>query len=410
MTKQLLRPTGRARKNKATPLNPDDIQYTFLFSVSQNQRSRMAKIVTVYQHNGFDLDDMAGIRWLKMSQALARSGHQVEMAIRGQGAELPAEPNLRRVNLEQADWHAYDVIKTVFHRGFLTLERYHGHTHPFIVSNLGSVVGIRDMHGIYFYGRVRRKLYATQKKIVRASRYVTVLNPEARALWHVTHGGRENVYTVAGAVEREIPPPLRDPYPASTLPRALFSGNIYDRASQAKANRVLTDKLNALGKALMARGIRLYMLGPGDVRRLNPEYVTYLGAVPYDQSWDYLHFCDVGIVVCAGPFQQNNESTKIYYYLRAGKPMVSESGFPNDYVVRRAGMGFVVQNVSEQPRSRNATLRHGYGGDMSDMAEHVERALHEPWNRERAVQYILDHHTWDKRVETYNRLFAAHGL
>jgi glycosyltransferase involved in cell wall biosynthesis len=347
----------------------------------------MARIVTVYRSNGFALDDMSGIRWLKISEALARAGHQVDLAIRGDASALPAQPNLGHVALDRVDWRAYDAVKTLFHHGFDVLGKYGGTNHPFIISKLGSVVGARDMNGIYFYGRMRRALYATQKKIARTSRYVTVLSAEARALWHVSHGGRENVLLVPGAVDREIPPPLRDPYPADKKPRALFAGNIYDRFSQPRANRVLVNKLNALGKALTARGIRLYLLGIGDASKLDPQYVTYLGAVPYAESWDYIHSCDVGIVASAGPFMQNNESTKIYHYLRAGRPVVSEAGFPNDHVVRRARCGFVVEN-----------------GDMQGMAEHVERAAREAWDREFAVQYILEHHTWDVRARVYDRL------
>lgn len=351
----------------------------------------MAKIVTVFRANGFALDDMSGIRWLKISEALARAGHQVDMAIRGNAAPLPSDPNLRRVELDRTQWHAYDVVNTLFHHGYEVLQKKGGAKHPFIIAEVGSVVGARDMHGIYFYGHMRRRLYATQEKIARTCKYVTVLSPQARALWHVSHGCRgENVLLLPGAVDREIPPPAHDPYPAGAAPRVLFAGNIYDKHSQPQANRVLVRKLNGLGKYLTARGIRLYMLGIGDVSRLDREHVTCLGAAPYDASWDYIHYANVGIVVSAGQFMHNNESTKIYHYLRAGLPVVSESGFPNDHVVGAAGLGYVVPS-----------------GDMKLLADHVERAVHETWNREGAVQYILAHHTWDKRVETYNRLIAS---
>lgn len=348
----------------------------------------MARIVTVYRPKGFALDDMSGIRWLKISEALARAGHTVDLAIHGDASAVPVQANLGRVALDQVRWNSYDVVKTLFHLGFQVLMRNGGRDHPFIISKLGSVVGSHDMNGIYFYGLKRRGLYNTQKKIAQTSRYVTVLSPEARALWHVSHGGRENVLLVPGAVDRNIPPFRRDPYPEPKTPRALFAGNIYSKRSQPQANRTLVNKLNALGKALAARGIRLYMLGTGDVKRLDPQFVTYLGAVPYDESWDYMYGCDVGIVVSAGTFIHNNESTKIYHYLRAGRPVVSESGFPNDHVVRRARCGFVVEN-----------------GDMDGMAEQIERALHHPWDWEYAVQYILDHHTWDVRAQVYDRLF-----
>ncbi len=43
----------------------------------------MARIVTIYDTNhkyGFDLVDMSYIRWVKISEALARLGHQVDIA------------------------------------------------------------------------------------------------------------------------------------------------------------------------------------------------------------------------------------------------------------------------------------------------------------------------------------------
>lgn len=351
----------------------------------------MAKIVTVFRGSGFSLDDMSGIRWLKISEALARAGHQVDMAIRGNAERLPSHPKLRRVELERVRWNDYEVVTTLFHHGFEVLHKYGGTAHPFIISELGSVVGAHDLNGILFYGRQRRALYATQAKIARTSRYVTVLSPQARALWHVTHGFcRENVLLVPGGVDHEIPRPTRDLYPERNAPRALFAGNIYEKAWQPEAHRVFVDKLNELGGLLRARGIRLYMSGIGDVRRLDPEKVTYLGTLSYEASWACIQRADVGVVVSPGHFLHNNESSKIYHYLRAGLPVVSEAGFPNDHVVRRANLGFVVEN-----------------GNLLNMADHVERALHESWNRDGAIQYILEHHTWDQRVEIYNRVLAA---
>jgi len=88
---------------------------------------------------------MADIRWLKISQALARAGHQVDMAMHGDCAPLPPLPNLRSVELSRAKWNEYDAVKTVFHGGFELLEEYGGAQHPFIISKLGSVAGARAL-------------------------------------------------------------------------------------------------------------------------------------------------------------------------------------------------------------------------------------------------------------------------
>jgi len=165
----------------------------------------------------------------------------------------------------------------------------------------------------------------------------------------------------------------------------LFAGTVYTDAQQPEANRTLVDKLNRLGRLLANRNADLYVIGDGDLSRLDTGCVTWLGMHAQDRSWQYLQHADVGIVVAAGPVHHNNESTKIYHYLRAGLPVVSESGFPNDDVVREAGLGYVVG-----------------AGDLRAMADRVEEAVTRHWDREGAIHYILEHHTWDRRVAGYH--------
>jgi len=354
----------------------------------------MAKIVTVYNpwRRSFRPADMSYIRWLKISEALARCGHQVDIATNEWNWWLRPSPirmseNLRRVPLSRVNWNDYDVVKTLFHFGFDTLEAYGGKDHPFIIAKLGSVVGSQDLDGIYFYGNERKKLYSIQEKIHRHSRYVTVLSEPAKELWQKCFDVRNNILLVAGGVDRDIPAPSRNPYPPDTHTRCLFAGHVYTRQSQPEANTVLVNKLNKLGKLLSAHDAKLYFLGTGDLRRLDKDHVVYLGVASYDKAWDYLHFAHVGIVVAAGKFNHNNESSKIYHYLRAGLAVVSEAGFPNDNVVTESQLGFVVEN-----------------NNLELMAKKIDEAAHKNWDREHAVNYILHNHTWDRRVEVYDRL------
>ncbi|MGD2071781.1 MAG: glycosyltransferase [Gemmatimonadota bacterium] len=357
------------------------------------------RIVTVYTDSRAEFvpRDMAIIRWFRISEALARLGHRVDVAAPG----LPWLPRrglkgvegVGRVPVRSVRWDRYDVVKTLFHKGFRTLERYGGGEHPFVIAKLGSVVAAEDRPGIYFYGEAREALYRTQARIHRTARYVTVLSEPAGALLEEAHGPRDGVLLVPGAAERDIPPPGPDPYPGRG-PRAVFAGNFYapTSLSQPEAHRTLTDKLNRVGRALRARGIRTFVVGPGEATSLDPDAVTWLGSVPYRASWDYLRHADAGLVVSAGPFQHNNESTKIYHYLRAGLPVVCEGGFPNDGVVRESGLGFVV------PSER-----------MDELAERVVQAVERSWDREAAVRYVLRHHTWDRRAEVYARVLDSGG-
>lgn len=357
----------------------------------------MARIATVYsaRRDPWDLRDMSFIRWQKISEALARSGHEVDIVTNesrwkhGRTPVVMAE-RLRRVPLGGIEWSEYDVVKTLFHGGFDVLEQYGGARHPFIVSKLGSVVGAEEMPGIYFYGDIRRKLYETQTKIHRTSRYVTVLSEPARELWSKVHGKRDRILLVPGAVDRDIPSATRNPYLPFTEKICIFSGNIYFPDSQPEANRVLVDKLNRLGEHLQGSGLRLCFQGHGDTSQLNGRYVTNLGSVGYEETWDYLLHASVGVVVSAGDFMHNNESTKIYHYLRAGLPVVSEQGFPNDGVVRESGLGFVVPS-----------------GDMALMAKRVREAAATAWDRTRAIEFIRANHTWDCRARVYQTVFPV---
>ena len=352
----------------------------------------MARIVTVYNTSPQEWDprDMSGIRWQKISEALARLGHDVDIAThearwQQDPTPVPMGEALRRVPLAGLKWPDYDVVKTLFDRGFETLTRFGGTRHPCVISKLGSVVGPRDMPGIYFYGEVRQRLYDVQVKVHRTSHYVTLLSQPAIDLWRQIHGDRPGILLVPGAADHDIPTPGPNPYAQIQAAKiCLFSGNIYDPVSQPEANRQLVHKLNQVGQALDGSGIRLCFQGRGDTSGLDARHVTDLGSCSYPDSWNYMQHASAGLVVSAGAFMHNNESTKIYHYLRAGLPVVSEEGFPNDQVVRESGLGYLVS-----------------GEDMAGLAARIEEACSRSWDRSHAVRYVLDRHTWDCRARLY---------
>ncbi len=331
---------------------------------------------------------MGHIRWLKISEALAKLGHQVDIATneRTWSARLNSiemGPRLRRVNIRNVRWSDYSVVKTLFHRGYQTLGLYGGGHHPFVISKLGSVVAGEDRPGIYFYGAARASLYETQVKIHRKARYVTVLSPAAADLWTEAHGRHAGLLLVPGGVDAEVPLRGERPWPVAGKV-CLFSGNIYTKESQPEANRALVAKLNRLGARLKAAGITLVFQGPGDTDALQSKFVVNLRSCTYEESWNYMQHADVGIVLTPGVFLHNNESSKIYHYLRVGLPTVCEQGFPNQQLVLDAGLGFV--SAAEDPEA---------------MADAVIQAASAPWDRESAKRFILAAHTWDHRARVY---------
>ena len=349
----------------------------------------MARVVTVYtdRKQAFIPVEMAYIRWLKISEGLARLGHEVDIATNEPGLRSwfprTLAPGLRRVPISQVRWDTYDVVKTLFHGGYDTLERLGGADHPFIVSKLGSVVADRDREGVFFYVEDRARLYAIQQRIAERARYVTILTEESRELWQEHHGARGRVLLVPGGVDAILPPPGPSPYPRGER-ICVFAGNFYDRWAQPEAHRVVVDKLNGLGAALARRAIRLHVVGRGDRELIDATNVTCHGPVPYERSWDYLRHANVGVVLVFGSGRNQNESTRIYHYLRAGLPTVCEAGYPNERLVTDLDLGFLVEN-----------------GAIEAIADAVDEAIERTWDRTGAVQAMLDHHTWDARARVY---------
>jgi glycosyltransferase involved in cell wall biosynthesis len=362
------------------------------------ERARI-RIATVYQPLALsdrNICSMNTVRWLRISEGLAAAGFQVDMIV-GPGTDLkPTHRNMRLVAQSKVDWGRYDVIKTEYQRGFQELVAAGGGCHPFIISRLASVVGSRDdVPGVYFFGADRDERYVVLHEIRRAARYISLTTERNRQLWQrelLTDPGR--LLLVPGGVDRTIPPPRRNPYEGltGTGPIAVYIGNL-GRIGQPNLVGWWQERLNRIGRLLRKRGMRLVLVGPGPADSLDPDALINVGPVPYQDIWDYQYFADVSLVLAEGPVQVN-ESSKIYYYLRTGLPIISEAPVPNSDVITMARCGFIVP----------------YDDDHS-FAEMVELAVHHPWDRQAAIDYVLAHHTWDHRVATYVDLIlrALHG-
>jgi hypothetical protein len=78
----------------------------------------MARIVVLYntERRAAQIPDMSYIRWFRISEDLARLGHEVDIATaefkwRWHRPVIPMGPNLRRVPLSRVHWRDYDVVK-----------------------------------------------------------------------------------------------------------------------------------------------------------------------------------------------------------------------------------------------------------------------------------------------------------
>ena len=355
-------------------------------------RGRTVRIAVVYKSGPIShcsIHAMDTIRWLRVAEGLADCGFAVDLIADGPADLAGPRPMLTVVPWARVDWSRYDVVKTLFHEGFRWFLDAGGAGHPFVVSELGSVVGATDdVAGVHFFGDERRELWEIQRAIHRHARYVVVLTEASRALWEAELGREVPVLLVPTGVDRSIRPPRENPYPSTEEKIVVYVGTIYARY-QLSVNLLWQRRLNALGQRLRTRGLRLYVVGSGRTDRLDPESVTAVGPVDHDAVWDYQYFADVGLALAQGPIQ-HNESSKLYYYLRTGLPVVSEAPIPNNHVIEESGGGLIAP----------------YGDDDA-LAELVEAAARRSWDRASAVSYVLAGHTWDRRIRVYEQLLQA---
>lgn len=347
------------------------------------------RIATVYKrdfYRKFTPCNMDLVRWLRISESLSNLGYKVDMIVNtGQGL-TQINPNLRYVPYSMVDWEEYDILKTLFHRGFESLCSEKVEDHPFIISKLGSVVGSNEnIEGVHFYNEERKDLYETQEKIDKKSKYITVLTEPSKVLWENEFGRNNNLLMIPTGVDGNIPQPHNNPYSDFNQKIAVYIGNIYSDM-QKEINLRWQNRLNSLGRLLKKKNIRLCFVGSGNVDTLNPDFVTYLGSVENDAVWDYQIFADVGIILAQGN-KQDNESSKLYYYLRTGLPVVSEDPVPNNYLINETNLGFIAR----------------YKDDRM-MAEMIEEAIYKKWEKKEAVRYIIKDHTWDKRAQVYDMI------
>jgi glycosyltransferase involved in cell wall biosynthesis len=350
------------------------------------------RIATVYREapiDSFPAADMSVIRWRRISEALAALGHQVDVIANCSRGSADFAPGCRLVPLRDADWGRYDVVKTLFHRGFETLERAGGQDHPFLICKLGSVVGSDDaVPGVHFIGEERATLFATQLRIAARARYVTVLTEQSRGLWHAEHRDSTPTLLVPTGVNKQIPVPTRNPYLEFDERVVLYAGNLYLNC-QRNISQLWQERLNALGFRLRTRGFRLCVIGPGDTSLLDPNAVSHLGPVEDDDVWDYLYFADAGLVLAQGQVQ-HNESSKIYYYLRTGLPVVSEQPVPNNCLITDTGLGAVVPYAADD-----------------ELVDAVADVANRRYDNRAVIEYMRDQHSWERRAQIYHALRSS---
>ena len=350
------------------------------------------KIATVYisrRIEKFEPVTMDTIRWLRISEGLAKLGYQVDMVTNEKDQSvINVAHNLRRVPYSRVDWQNYNIVKTLFHEGFRSLERARGANHPFIICKT-PVVDPKSQVDANLKPWSKWYLLWIQGRINQKAKLITVLNQRNKTIWQKKYGKKNNILIVPTGVDSKIPQPKNNPYKKIGKKIVLYAGHIGGPESR-QLNIYWQNRLNNLGQILKVKDIHLCFVGFGLIDKLKSEWVTSFGPITNEKFWDYQYYADCGITLADAP-DVHNESSKIYYYLRTGLPVVSESPVPNNDLIIKAQLGYISP----------------FNNDVK-MAALIEEAVKRRWNKKKAIDYIIKNHTWDKRVEIYDEIFKKH--
>jgi len=316
------------------------------------------------------------IRWTSLAKALAEAGCMVDMiTVLGQDT-WQLSPRLRVIPIRKAHWEHYDCIKACYQQTIQYIP-----PHDCIVARLARVVGSdassRDTRHI-------DELLRGQEEIGQRAHIILVNDEENRKRWIRFYGTSQQVHLLPTGCPDVIPRMTASPFEGD-LRIAIFMGTI--------SNRRIVVMLNKIGRLLQKEGWRLVVIGTNKTayycsRHYDVDHraCIVLPAVPLDLSWQYLQHADVGLAVAPGPFVFENETSKLYYYLRAGLPVACEERISNADLVRRMAWGSIFSYGHAQAATK-AILKLG-------------RRRFCKQSRTAMIRRLIRHHSWSARART----------
>lgn len=342
----------------------------------------MRRIALAYNANPTrPIQGMDMIRWVAMGHRFRWLGYKVRLVTdRRRGVD-----RLDRIHLTSADrmdWSECDAIKACYQPSIDLCP-----PHPHLIVRMCRVVDAeypkRDD------GR-REEMMRQQAKIAEMAAIVA-FNDELNAQrWRERYGNKQQVLLTPTGCPEKLPEEIHDPFPKDKR-IVLFMGSL--------TSHRFPNTLNALARRLRAADpdVEVHFLGKnslqhyaGESEPLDPSVITIHEPVDEDKTWSYVLHAHVGIGLAPSELAFESELSKLYYYLRGGLPVVTESSVPNKTVIDETGHGRVAAY-----------------GDVDDLAHQTLQALKLKARDERVMQYMVDHHSWRARAKTYDDALQA---
>ena len=271
----------------------------------------------------------------------------------------------------------YQILKTCYHPGIDLVRGYRGPVVCRLVRVVDQTRPERD-------AARRERLLAWQQKIHQRAAAVAFNNPENLERWRRLYGWRKPAVFTPTGCPGTIPPRGPNPY-GRGLPVALFLGSL----ASGRMARMLNQMAEALRGEAAVHLVGLNKTGlygrPVALSGLISDHGPLSGA----RLWDFVAWASFGVALATGPDAFDNDSSKVYTYLRAGLPVLCEEPILQWSLIAELGMG------------------HGFPfDDLAGMLAQARALLAvEHPDRQAAMRRMAAEQGWDRRVSIYVRLF-----
>ena len=336
----------------------------------------MRRIALVYSANPtHGMMGMDMIRWARMGRRFKSLGFKAHLVTdRRRNVE-----RLGRVQVKStrgAEWQDYDALKVCYQASIDLVPE-----HPHLIVRMCRVVD--EEYPRRDAGR-RAELMRQQQRISEMAAMVAFNDVENAERWKSIYGRPSQVLIVPTGCPEEIPEPSESPFsPGRRI--ALFCGSLTSHRFPGVLNR-LARRLRSANP-----DIELHVVGKdslvhyaGESEPIDRSAVHVHDPVDEIEAWQYILHADVGIALAPSPDAFESELSKIYYYLRGGLPVVTESVVPNRDVVREASHGTVACY-----------------DDLDDLAAKTLEALQLPRRDAGVMHHMVERHSWQQRAQIY---------
>lgn len=337
----------------------------------------MRRIALAYSTNpARGIQGMDMIRWVAMGHRFRRLGYKVKL-VTDRRRGMDRLDRLHLASTKRTDWTEFDAVKVCYQASIDIVE-----PHPHLIVRMCRVVDEefprRDDHR-------RDEMLRQQQRISELAAIVAFNDDENAARWRRRYGSPNKILIVPTGCPEELPAVGDSPFPNDRR-IVLFTGSL--------TSHRFPGVLNALARRLRSeRGdVEVHFVGKnslqhyaGESEPLDPAVVHIHDAVSEDETWRFVLNAHAGIALAPSEHAFESELSKIYYYLRGGLPVVTESSVPNRTVAEDLGLGAVAKY-----------------GDLDDLVGKTLVALSMTPRQPAIMQHMADRHSWRARARIYD--------